>query len=165
MKLTVKNKIMSIGGASTVLNEEGKEVYRVKGKAFSFTNKKFVTSLDGKVLYTVRNKYFKVLVYSAFIFDENGEKIAHLKDNLTLVDNFTSVDFADTFKLIRESGVIKFYKNEEHFATMKREYFKVADTFELEVFEEVNAPIAIALTIAYDNITDRKDRDRANRRN
>lgn len=39
MKVYIKNKIISWGGGSTVLDENKNEIYKVKGKVFSPTRK------------------------------------------------------------------------------------------------------------------------------
>ena len=40
MKFYVKNKFLSWGGSSEVLNENKEPIYKVKGKVFSITRKK-----------------------------------------------------------------------------------------------------------------------------
>jgi len=47
MKLVVKNKLFSLGGASKVLDENKQDYLKVKGKLFTFTKKKFVQDLSG----------------------------------------------------------------------------------------------------------------------
>ena len=59
MKLYIKNKFMSIGGSSSVVDQTGNEVYQIKGAIFSPTRKKYVYGADGTLHYVVRNKFWK----------------------------------------------------------------------------------------------------------
>lgn len=51
MKVFIKNKLVSIGGSSSVTDENGTDVFKVKGKAVSVTRKKYVCDLEDKVLF------------------------------------------------------------------------------------------------------------------
>ena len=42
MKVYIKNKFWSIGGGSSVVNENKEDVFKVKGRAFSITRVKYV---------------------------------------------------------------------------------------------------------------------------
>lgn len=52
MIVIVRNKVFSLTGSSTVKDEAGKDVYRVKGKLrlFSPTRKKKIYDMDKKLL-------------------------------------------------------------------------------------------------------------------
>ena len=56
MKFCVKNKLLSLGGSSTVKDENGNDIFKVKGKVFSLTKKKKIYNMEGKLLYVVKNK-------------------------------------------------------------------------------------------------------------
>lgn len=160
MKLLVKNKLVSVGGGSTVLSEDGKEVFTIKGKVFSLSNRKSVYSQDGTLLYVVKNVLFAGLTYSCDVFDGAGEKLFRIKENVALLEKFSSDNGADGLRMEREGAIIKMFKNDVQFASMKREYFKLGDTFEVDITSEEDASLAVAMVIAYDNITDRKQKNR-----
>ena len=84
MIVIVRNKVFSLTGSSTVKDEAGKDVYRVKGKLrlFSPTRKKKIYDMDKKLLYVVRNKWFNCFLHRAFIFDGHKNKICTLKNQI-----------------------------------------------------------------------------------
>lgn len=80
MKVYIKNKFWSIGGGSSVVNENKEDVFKVKGRAFSITRVKYVCDKEGNRLFKIRNKWFNWFIHKAYIYDANKNKIATVKD-------------------------------------------------------------------------------------
>lgn len=78
MTFSVKNKFVSLGGGSFVEDDNGNRLFKVKGKMFSPTRKKILCDINGKKLFVIRNKFWHFFRKSAFIYNENGEKILKL---------------------------------------------------------------------------------------
>lgn len=158
MKVYIKNKLFSIGGASSVINENKEDVYKVKGRAFSITRVKWVCDLNGNKLFKIRNKWFNFFVHKAFIYDNNNEKIATVKDKFFTVKNdYFILGYKDEIKIDGKffSLSANILKNGELFGTIRRQITFIADAFELEA-DEKDLPFLIAIVIAIDNITDNK---------
>lgn len=157
MKLFIKNKIMSVGAGSTVKNEAGEDVYRVKGKWFSPTKKKIIKDMDGNVLYKVRNKWFNFLFNKAYILDSDGQKVGKVTNDGML--GFKIVDYTDNV-VVQHSAVWvrEIYKNGELIGTTTRNFDLWRDSFTLDIKDDEDIPFYIALVIALDNIRD-KDRN------
>lgn len=156
MILYITNKLASLRGSSTVVDEDKNPVYKVKGKLFSITHKKRICTLNNKVLYSVRNKFFNWWSHSAFIYDENKEKIARVKKKVDLKGTFFVEGYKDEIKI--EGNFLKLtstiYRNGEQIGTIKREIKWFVDSFVLDANEE-DMPFLIALVIAIDNIYDK----------
>ena len=157
MKVYIKNKIISWGGGSAVLDENKNEIYKVKGKVFSPTRKKRVCDMQGNVLYTVRNKWFNWFIHSAYVYDANKNKIARVKDKFfNIKHEFFVTGYQDEIKV--EGSFLSFtssiIRNGEVIGTIRRQAFTILDSFELEAKEE-DIPFLIALVIAIDNIVDK----------
>ncbi len=159
MKLYVRNKIVSLGDSSVVVDENKQKHYKVKGKIFSPTHKKYICDLEGNVLYRVRNKFWSLFNRSALIYEgKRGRKVARVnKKVFTLNKEYIVLGVEDEIKL--EGGFFSLkcdiLKNGNVIGTVRREITLIADSFELEA-EDENMPFLIALVVAIDNITDRK---------
>ena len=79
MKVYIKNKLISLGGSSEVLNENQEPIYQVKGKWISITKKKKMYDMEDKLLYTIRNKYWTFFCDKVMVFDADGERVAIIK--------------------------------------------------------------------------------------
>ncbi|MBQ9485325.1 MAG: LURP-one-related family protein [Clostridia bacterium] len=157
MKLIIKNKILSLGGASFVENEAGEQVYVIKGKIFSPTRKKIVQNMNGETLYKVRNKWFNFIFNKAYIMDVEGNKIAKVTNDglfgLKVVDYPDNIVIKGGIKWRREIT-----KNGELVGAITRNFAVMRDAFTLEINDNEDIPFFVALVIAMDNIRD-KDRD------
>ena len=160
MKLIVRNKFVTLTGASVVKDDKGNDLFKIKGKLriFSPTRKKKIYDLEGGRLFTVRNKWYNFLFHSAYIYDETGEKIAKLKARFSRDAMFLSEGFEDVFKIGRNpNGPGRaIYKNDEIIGVWRNTKLHFVDTFEVEYEKEENAGIIVALMIAVDNIGDKK---------
>lgn len=163
MELIIRNKWISLGGSSEVKDVNGNDVFKVKGKVFSFTQKKFLTDLEGNTKFIIRNKFWHLFVYRAFILDpeENVKatlrrKVFSLRDryfvesdlgNLEVVGNILQFNY----KIILDGREIG------HVARK----VSLRDSFVLTVEDSFDPAFMVALVIAIDNITDRRDSNNA----
>lgn len=158
MKVYIKNKTISWGGDSVVLDENKQTLFKVKGKAFSPTHKKRIKDSSGKTIYTIRNKFWKLTRRTAFVYDENKVKVAKVIFKMLSAKREYFVEGSnDEIKIIGQyfSPRCEITKNGEIIGIITRDFKLFGDAFELEA-EEENMPFLIALVIALDNIEDSK---------
>lgn len=160
MKIYIKNKLISFGGSSVAVDENGNKVFKIKGKwiLFSPTRKKKIYDKSGKLLYVIRNKWFNWWNTRTFIFDSNKQKIATIRNNIKLSDGAKYVveGYKDEISFDGKlfSGHMKIVSNGNIIGQLTREFTVVRDSFCLEADEE-NLPFLTALVVAIDNINDK----------
>lgn len=158
MKVYIKNKFFTVGGSSEILDENQQTLYKVKGKIFSPTKKKLIYDKEGNLIFIVRNKFWKVFVHKALIFDANKNKVATVKEKYwSLKGVYYVEDYPEEIAIEGkffsfESAILK---NGEPCAKIRRQLSLFTDRFSLEA-DEKDIPFLCALTIAIDNIADRK---------
>ena len=158
MKVYIKNKFWSLGGGSSVLNENKEPVFLVKGRVFSITRVKYVCDMQGNRLFKIRNKWFNWFIHKAFIYDNNKTKIATVKDKwFNVKQEYFIMGYKDEIKVEGKffSLGCQILRNGEVIGSIRRKIAFINDAFELEANEE-DIPFLIALVIAIDNITDKK---------
>ena len=158
MKVYIKNKFWSLGGGSTVVDENKNPVFQVKGKVFSITRKKYLCDMEGNKLFKIRNKWFNWFIHKAYICDSNNNKIATVKDKwFNYKQDYFVTGYKDEIKIDGKffSLTTQILRNGEVVGTIRRQINLILDSFELEASEE-DMPFMIALVIAIDNITDKK---------
>lgn len=156
MKVYVKNKLISLGGSSTVKDEKGQDLFFVKGKVMSPTHVKYVCDKSGNRLYTVRNKWFNFFNERAFVFSGKKIKIASVKHPFMSAKKFVIEGYKDEIMIDGDFFSLKstIMRNGKPMGTINRQITLVNDAFCLEA-EEEDIPFLIALVIAIDNITDK----------
>lgn len=160
MKVYIKNKFMSLGGSSSVVDENKQPLFKVKGKVFSITRKKYIKTLDNKTLYMVKNKFINWFKHTAYIYDGNKTKIAKVVSKwLNLKNEYIIEGYKDEIKIVGGffSPKCEIVRNDVVIGTIRRQLTFMMDAFELEGKEE-DIPFLIALVIAIDNIVDRKSK-------
>lgn len=169
MKYIIKNKIISFGGSSTVRDEEGKDLFFVKGRIFTFTKFKKICSLDKKPLFKVRNKFWHILLPKVFIMDADGKKILMIKkkklfsfrkDFAILPMNGSDLNIAINGDLIgRHYDILD---NGVPVAHVRRNFNLIKDSFWLETEYDDKAAFYVAIVIALDNFFDRLMKEASN---
>lgn len=165
MKLYVKNKIISVGGSSEVTDENGKEVFRIKGRAFSPTKVKTIFDLNGNKLYKVRNKFWRINFFRGpkiLIYDSQDNKIASFRNTKIFRPNFVLEGQNGQFNL-KPKGFMKGYEVFENGELIGELRGKVQgledifrDSFEIETIKESSDPaFLVTIVIALDNYRDK----------
>lgn len=155
MKVIIKNKLLSLRGSSSVKDENGKDVFYVKGRFLSPTRVKWVCDKDKNKLFKVRNKWFNFINEKAYVY-EGKTKIARVKHPLFSGKKFVVEGYKDEIMIGGDFLSLKstIVKNGETVGTINREFLTLTDTFTLEA-DEADMPFMIALVIAIDNIVDK----------
>lgn len=161
MEFAIKNKWISLGGSSVVQDTSGNDVMKVKGKIFSFTQKKFLTDLNDNVKFIIRNKFWRLFTYRAFILDPEEKVVATVRRKIfSLHDRyFVTSDLGD-MEII--GNIFQFnYKillNGKEIGHVARK-ISLRDSYVLTADDDYDPMFMVALVIAIDNITDRKDQN------
>ena len=161
MRLFIKNNLMSLRGNSFVLDESESQVYKVKGKFISPTHKKRILDQNGNKLFVVKNKLFTFFKKACYICNSHGQKIAKIVNgDFDFKNRYKVMNYQDEIELSGKWGNMEIKKNSELVGTLSRDLTLVRDAFTLDVIDEENAAFYVALTIAIDNITDSRRRQR-----
>ena len=157
MILYIKNKFISLGGSSYVLDENENKAYMIKGKVFSITKKKKIYDENKKLIYKIRNKFFHLFFHSVFVMDAKGNKIALLRQKLSLKTKLIVEGYQDEIKIEGEFFKREFsiLRNGEVIGTVTKKFLTVRDSYSLNVKDPIDAPFLVALIIGIDNILDR----------
>ena len=161
MKVFIKNKLISWGGSSTVLNENQEPIFKVKGKIFTFTKKKRIYDMQGNLLYMVRNRFWNGFSHKVFIYDASGDRVGTIKKSKwSLNVKYQIEDTADEMSIDGKffSLTSKIIKNGQPVATISREFTLLRDAFALEA-DEKDIPFYTAMVIAFDNLQDKRSKD------
>ena len=118
--------------------------------------------MEDKLLYTIRNKYWTFFCDKVMVFDADGERVAtikkskwswNLKYEILDTENEMSIDgkfFSLKSRIMRNGNPV---------ATISREFTLVKDAFSLEA-DEKEIAFFTALVIAFDNLKDKKQKER-----
>lgn len=153
MKVIIKNKFFSLRGNSSVKDENGKDIFYVKGRLISPTRVKWICDKNGTKLYKVRNKFWTFFNKSAYVY-EGWTKVARVKHPFLNFKKFVVQGYKDEILI---DG--NFFSPESTITRNGKVAGKITrkvdwtDAFELEA-EETDMPFMIALVIAIDNIFD-----------
>ena len=159
MELAIRNKWISLRGSSVVKDLNEKDVLKVRGKFWSFTAKKYIQDLEGNTKFIVRNKFWRLFRYSAFVFNANGEKVCTIRRKIFSLHDHYFIESSLGDIQIR-GNILQFnYQilfNGEEVGHIARK-ISLRDSFVLTIDDKFDMYTFVALVIAIDNITDRRN--------
>lgn len=162
MQLYFKNKLMTIGGSSTVVDQDQNIVYKVKGRILSPTKYKKIYDQDGKLLFIVKNKLVRFFNTTVFIMDAKKNKLATVTQKYFSVGKYEVKDSEDEIE-IQKDGVLFHYTvffNGNKFAEFKRgKFLALTDNILVDVEDPSQAGLAVAFAVCFDNVKDRRAKD------
>ena len=159
MQLAIRNKWFSFRGSSIVRDMNEKDVLKVQGKFWSITSKKFVQNLEGQYKYMVRNKFWRLFAYRAFIFDSKGERVATVRRKIFSFHDRYFIDSKKYGQIEIKGNILlhdyHIYVNNVEVGHVARK-ISLRDSFVLDIRDDLDYYFFVALVIAVDLITDRR---------
>jgi uncharacterized protein YxjI len=150
MKLYIKQKLFSFKDRFNIKDENEVDVLQVEGKVFSFGKQLSVQTMDFQQVAYVKQKVLNFLpTFEITINDEVHvlkKQLTFFKPayalpslNIRIEGNFT----AHQYTILRDELVI---------ANISKAFFSFADSYEVEILEDKDMNIVIAIVIAIDAV-------------
>jgi len=160
-KLIISRQGLSPSGRTTIKDENGKTAYKVKASFFLFSpnRKKKIYDLDKNLVFVIRNKFWHWFYASTFIFNNQKEKIATVKQS---------------FKMGKTAYVVEGYKEEisitgnlmslhlnitngdKKLGTITAKFSVINTVMEVVAENDEDMPFIMALAMAVTNIRFRR---------
>ncbi|MBQ9531422.1 MAG: LURP-one-related family protein [Eubacterium sp.] len=157
MQLYMKQKVFSWKDKFSILNSYGEDKYYVEGKVISVGKKLRIYDTAGNELAFVSQKVVSLM--PKFVVEMNGQEVATIKKKFTLLKpkyliegpgwevqgNFTSHDY----EIVDKGTVV---------VSIHKKWMSFGDAFELDIPDENNEILAVAVVLAIDAVMDSQER-------
>ena len=163
MEVSIRNKWISLRGGSTVKDMSENDVFRVKGKFWTFTRKKFIQDLNGNTLYVVRNKFWTLFARKAFVYNAQGEVVARIRRKIFSMHDRYFIQSSLGEMEIKGNILLHDYHitlNGKEIGHIARK-ISLRDSYVLSLDDDQELAFFVSLCIAIDNITDQMKEDAA----
>lgn len=153
MKLYMKQKVFSFRDKFTIKDENGEDKYYIEGEILSFGKKLRIYDMCGNELAFVRERL--VTFMPKFTIEINGREIAEIVKKFTFLRPKYYInglgwdvngDFFSHNYDITDGGRI--------IVSIHKQFMAWGDTFELDIADENNEVIALAVVLAIDAVMD-----------
>ena len=153
----VRQKLVAIGDDFWIENERGERVYKVDGKALRLRKTLVFEDAAGNELCTIQERMLRIKD-SMEIEGPDGRRLAMVKKALIapLRDRW-AVSVADGPDLDVQGNLLDYEytigEGRDKIAEISKKWFRVADTYGVEIEPGQNDVLILAVTVALDSMT------------
>jgi len=152
----MREKVFDIGNDFWVEDSDGEKVYKVDGKAVRFRETFVLEDASGKELATIKEK--KLAIRDTMTIEIGGREAKVHKRLLGIRDRYV-VDFEDGEDYTAKGNFLdheyEIERDGDQVAEVSRKWFRVRDTYGVEVAGEQNVPLLLAITVCIDALSRR----------
>ena len=152
----MQEKLIAIGDDFWIENEAGQRAFKVNGKAIRVRDTLVLETPNGEELFSIQAKMLHVR--DTMNIERGGRKVASVKKALVtpLRDRF-SIDVEDGDDLEAKGNIVdheyKIERKGEKVAEVSKRWFRVRDTYGIEVEPSQDDALIIAVTVCIDQMT------------
>ena len=153
----VREKMLSIGDDLWIENDAGERVFKVDGKALRVRKTMVFEDTEGRELCKIQGRVLRVRD-SMEVEDPDGERIAMIKKAVIsplrerwVVDRPDAPDLKVQGNVLDHEYEIK--RDGDLIAKVSKKWFRVRDTYGIEVRSGEDVPLMLALTVAIDQMS------------
>ena len=150
----MRQKIVSIGDDFWIENDRGERSYKVDGKALRVRDTLILEDANGRELFRIQAKVVRVRD-TMDIEDANGSRVATVKKALIAplrerwdVDVANGPGYEVKGNIVDHEYTIE--SDGQKVAEVSKRWFRVADTYGVEVADDVDAAFVLAVTVVVD---------------
>jgi uncharacterized protein YxjI len=149
----MRQKMFAFGDDFTVTDEQGHKVFSVDGKVLRIRDTLLFKDAEGRELYKIQEKLLRVR--DSLDVKRGGEVVAHVHQALytPLRDRF-SIDLTDGSKLQAKGNFLyheyKISRGDWPAAIVSKRWFRIRDTYGVEVAPQEDALLMLAITVCVD---------------
>ena len=151
----MREKLFSIGDDSWIETEDGQRAFKANGKALRIRSTFILESPSGEELYKIQEK--KLRVRDTMEIERDGDTVATIKKALVtpLRDRF-SIELKDGGELSAKGNIVdheyEIERDGETVATISKRWFRVRDTYGIEIAAGENNALILAATVCIDEM-------------
>jgi uncharacterized protein YxjI len=155
-KYRMREKLFSIGDDFWIENDDGERAFKVNGKALRIRDTFVLEDRSGSELFTIQEK--KLHIRDTMEIERNGRTVATVKKALItpLRDRF-SIDVEGAEDMEAKGNIVEHeYKIErggKKVAEISKRWFRVRDTYGVEVAKGEDDALVLATTVCIDQMT------------
>lgn len=156
MRYTMRQDLFAFGDDYTIKNEQGDEVYKVDGKAFTLLREKLsFEDMAGKELAFIREKL--IALTDSYEILRDGKQVAVVKKDLIniLRCGFT-VDVPGPDDLDAQGNLLDheytFRRGDRVVATVSKKWFTIRDTYGVDIADGEDPVLILASAVVIDQV-------------
>ena len=152
----MREKLVAIGDDYWIEDEAGRRAFKVNGKAIRVRDTLVLETPTGEELFTIQTKMLHVR--DTMNIEHNGRKVASVRKALVspLRDRF-SIDIEDGADMEAKGNIVdheyKIERNGDRVAEVSRKWFRVRDSYGVEIAPEQDDALLLAVTVCIDQMT------------
>ena len=155
-KYQMREKLFAIGDDYWIETDGGERVFKVNGKAFRIRDTFVLETPGGDELFTIQEK--KLSVRDKMEIERGGRTVATVKKALVspLRDRF-SIAVQDGEDMEAKGNIVdheyKIERDGEKVAEVSKRWFRVRDTYGIEIASDQDDALILAVTVCIDQMT------------
>jgi uncharacterized protein YxjI len=155
-KYRMREKLFAIGDDFWIENEGGERAFKVNGKVLRIRDTLALESPNGQELYSIQQKMLHVR--DTMEIERGGRKVATVKKALVtpLRDRF-SIDVEDAEDMEAKGNIVdheyKIERDGDEIAEVSRRWFRVRDTYGVEITPGQDDALILATVVCIDQMT------------
>jgi uncharacterized protein YxjI len=152
----MQEKLFAIGDDFWIENEAGQRAFKVNGKVLRVRDTLVLETPNGEELFSVQSKMLHIR--DTMNIEQSGRKVASIKKALVspLRDRF-SIDVEDGEDMEAKGNIVdheyKIERNGDQVAEVSRRWFRVRDTYGVEIAPGEDDALVLAVVICIDQMT------------
>jgi uncharacterized protein YxjI len=156
MRYRMQEKLFAIGDDFWIENEAGERAFKVNGKVLRVRDTLVLESPRGEELYSIQQKVLHIR--DTMEIERDGRKVATVKKALVtpLRDRF-SIDVEDGEDMEAKGNIVdheyKIERGGDEIAEVSRRWFRVRDTYGVEIKPGPDAALILATVVCIDQTT------------
>jgi uncharacterized protein YxjI len=155
-KYQMREKMFAIGDDYWIENDAGERAFKVDGKAIRIRDTLVLETPNGEEIFTIQEK--KLSVRDKMEIEHDGKTVATVRKALVspLRDRF-SIDVEDAEDMEAKGNVVdheyKVERGGEQVAEVSKRWFRVRDTYGIEIAEGQDDALILAVTVCIDQMS------------
>jgi uncharacterized protein YxjI len=151
----MREKMFAIGDDFWIENEAGEREFKVDGKALRIRDTLVLEDASGAELFTIQEK--KLTIRDKMEIERGGETVATIKKALVspLRDRF-SIEVVGGEDMEAKGNIVdheyKIERGGDRVAEVSKRWFRVRDTYGIEIGEGQEEPLLLAVTVCIDQM-------------
>jgi uncharacterized protein YxjI len=152
----MREKMISIGDDYWIENEAGERAFKVDGKALRVRDTLIIKDVQGNELYKLKEKILRIKD-TLDIEDAEGKTVATIKKALiTPLRERWKVEVADGPEMDVQGNILdheyRIEAGREKVAEVSKKWFRIRDSYGVEIEPGQNAGLILAITVAVDQM-------------